>query len=131
MKKMLIITLALCISMVMVGKTKVNILEDNTIIQQENDIMMVSVNQKFSGVPSVPCISDFAVKRERSENPTWKEKIKNFFQDFYDNLSWKRVAYGLGGVVVAGGTYKFGKKARKEHYGHNAHAKLSTWWNKK
>ena len=131
MRKLFMVSFAICLSTVMVGKTQVKILEDNTIIQQENDVMVVSVNQKFSGVPSIPCVKGFIEKRERSENPTWKEKIKNFFYDVYDNLSWKRVAYGLGGVVVAGSAYKLGKKAHKEHYGHNAHAKLSTWWHKK
>lgn len=131
MKKILIIPFALALSMVMLGKTQVKILEDHTVIQQENDVMKVLINQTFSGVPLTPCISDFTVAREKSENPTWKEKIKYFFYDVYDQLSWKRVAYGFGGLAVGIGTYKIGKKARREHYGQSVYTKISHWWNKK
>lgn len=127
MKKACLILLSL--SMITFGKTRVTMIEDKTSIKQINDVMKVSVNQTFSGVPSNPCVQGF--EKERSENPTWKEKIKYFFFDVYEAMTWKRVAYGVGGLALGVGAYKFSKKARKEHYCQSMYTKIDHWWNKK
>ena len=129
MKKLLFITLI--IASASYGKTEVRILEDNSVITREGDVVKVTLQQTFSDVPSVPCITEFTEKRDRVENPTWKDKVKYFFYDIYDGFTWKRAAYGLGGALVAGGAYRFGKRARREHYGHRAFENVKGWFHKK
>ena len=129
MKKILLVTAL--VSFGLIGKTEVRILEDNSTITREGDVVKITLQQTFADVPSVPCFADFTEKRERIENPTWKEKVKYFFYDVYDGCTWKRAAYGLGGTLVAGGAYRFGKRARRLHYCTTAKDKVSGWFHKK
>ena len=115
----------------LMAKTEVRILEDNSVVTRDGDKVKITLQQTFAEVPSTPCFQDFVEKRDRVENPTWKEKVKYFFRDLYDGFTWKRAAYGIGGVLVAGGAYRFGKRARKLHYGTTAKEKISGWFKKK
>jgi len=128
-KKLLIITAIVSFSIM--GKTPVRILEDNSVVVREGDVVKITLQQTFADVPSVPCVIEYVEKEEISPDATKWEKTKFFFKNIYRGLTWKRCAYGLGGVVVAGLGYKMGKKARREHYGHRAFANVKGWFHKK
>lgn len=129
MKKILLATALL--SFLSYGKTEVRILEDNSVITREGDVVKITLQQTFAEVPSTPCFADFIEKYDRPDVVKGWDKVRYFFKDLYRGFTWKRCAYGLGGVVLSGVAYKAGKKAHKEHYGHRARAKVSGWFHPK
>jgi len=128
MKKMLLIAL---LSGSVLASTHVKVLEDESVMTYKDGTLKITLQQTLGGVPSVPCIAGYAVKEDRPEGLGLWGKTKWFFKDAYHSMTWKRAAYGLGGTLLAGGTYAFGKKARKDHYLKSANGKISHWWNKK
>ena len=128
MKKML---LAALLSSSVMASTYVKVLEDESVMTYKDGTLTVKLQQTLGEVPSVPCISGYLVKEDRPAGLNFWGKTKWFFKDAYHSMTWKKAACGLGGVVLAGGTYAFGKKARKDHYLRSANSKVSNWWNKK
>jgi len=128
MKKMLLVAL---LSSSVQASTYVKVLEDDSVMAYKDGTLKITLHQTLGDVPSVPCISGYSIKEDRPEGLNFWGKAKWFFKDAYQSMSWKRAAYGLGGAVIAGGAYAFGKKARREHYLSSANSKISHWWNKK
>jgi len=127
MKKLLL--LGALTSLSLVGKTEVRILEDNSVITREGDVIKVSLQQTFSKVPSVPCFADFVERYDRPEGLKFWGKVGFFFKNFCRQFTWKKCAYSLGGIVLSGAAYKVGKKAHTEYYGNLDQKKVSGWFN--
>jgi len=131
MKKLLFLLLLSSVVAPIGATTYVKVLEDDSVITQKDGIVKIELHQTLGDVPVYPCLAGYKNKLERPEGLDFWGKTKFFFKQAYHSMTWKKAAYGLGGIVVAGGAYRFGKRARRLHYGVAAKDKINGWFNKK